>query len=130
MSIDITGKKIYLSGPMTGIEDHNRAEFDKAAEHLYSKGAEEVYNPADLIDGFARSSHESCMLASIWALTSGGTELTRPSDGKEGGVIVVNSPDYDLLVSLPGWQDSAGARLERDVAVAIGMETYDIGVML
>ena len=39
-------------------------------------------------------------------------------------------PHYDLLVSLPGWQDSAGARLEREVAEAIGMEVHDLGEVL
>ena len=50
MSIDITDRKIYLSGPMTGIEDYNRAAFDGAVLDLLDAGADEVYDPAEHID--------------------------------------------------------------------------------
>ena len=33
---------------------------------------------------------------------------------------------YDVLVSLPCWQDSAGARLEREVAVACGIDVCEL----
>ena len=47
MSIDITGRTVYLSGPMTGIEDYNRAEFDGADLDLLGAGADEVYDQAE-----------------------------------------------------------------------------------
>lgn len=34
---------------------------------------------------------------------------------------------YDLLVSLPGWEESDGARLERAVAEAIGIPCAELG---
>lgn len=37
--------RIYLAGPMTGIENYNRHTFAEKAELLQSKGYE-VYNPA------------------------------------------------------------------------------------
>ena len=118
MSIDIKGKRIYLSGPMTGIEDYNRSEFDGAELGLLGAGADEVYDPAEHIDEYASLSHEVCMARSLRELLA-----ERPWVGDE-------EPYYDLLVSLTGWQDSAGARLEREVAEAIGMEVYDIEEVL
>ena len=118
MSIDIKGKRIYLSGPMTGIEDHNRPEFDGAVLDLLGAGADEVYDPAEHIDEYASLSHERCMALSLRELVA------------ERAWVAEIEPYYDMLVSLPGWQDSAGARLEREVAEAIGMEVHDLGEVL
>ena len=118
MSIDITGKKIYLSGPMTGIEDYDRAEFDGAGLDLLGAWADEVYDPAEHIDEYARLSHERCMALSLRELIA------------ERPWVEDIEPYYDMLVSLPGWQDSAGARLEREVAAAIGMRCCDIEEVL
>lgn len=115
MSIGITGKRIYLSGPMTGIEDYNRAAFDRAASDLIGAGAVQVYNPAVYINDYSARmyGHEECMRPAFWELAHKPWDLT-----------------YDLLISLPEWQDSAGARLEREVATAIGMEVHDLGEVL
>ena len=118
MSIDITGKKLYLSGPMTGIEDYNRAEFDGAVLDLLGAGADEVYDPAEHIDEYESLSHETCMALSLRELIA------------ERPWVEDIEPYYDMLVSLPGWQDSAGARLEREVAEAIGIEVHDLGEVL
>ena len=118
MSIDITGKMVYLSGPMTGIEDYNRAAFDGADLDLLGAGADEVYDPAEHIDECAQLSHERCMALSLRELIA-----ERPWAGEI-------EPYYDMLASLPGWQDSAWARLEREVAEAIGMEVHDLGEVL
>lgn len=37
------------------------------------------------------------------------------------------STEYDLLASLPGWEGSASARLERAVAEAIGIPCAELG---
>ena len=118
MGIGITGKKIYLSGPMTGIEDYNRAAFDRAALDVMGAGADEVYDPAEHIDEYARLSHERCVALSLCELVA------------EIPWVEEIEPYYDMLVSLPGWHDSAGARLEREVAEAIGMEVHDLGEVL
>ena len=118
MSIDITNKNVFLSGPMTGIEDYNRAAFDGSALDLLGAGADEVYDPAEHVDEYASLSHERCMALSLRELL-----VERPW-------VAEIEPHYDLLVSLPGWQDSAGARLEREVAMAIGMEVHDLGEVL
>ena len=118
MSIDIKGKRIYLSGPMTGIEDYNRAAFDATEVALLGAGADEVYDPAEHIDEYASLSHERCMARSLRELLA------------ERAWVVEIEPYYDMLVSLPGWRFSAGARVEREVATAIGMEVHDLGEVL
>ena len=118
MSIDITDRKIYLSGPMRGIEDYNRAAFDGAELDLLGAGADEVYDPAEHIDEYAQLSHEQCMALSLRELIA------------ERPWVEEIEPYYDMLVSLPGWQYSACARIEREVAMAIGMEVHDLWEVL
>ena len=108
----VRGRHVYLSGPMTGIEGWNRAAFDDAEKRLRSLGAQEPYNPANFIGRFESLSHAVCMYRSL-------VELVDEEWSTEPGY---PTPWYDLLVSLPGWEQSAGARLEREVAVACGIE--------
>lgn len=103
--MDLTGKYVYLSGPMTGIENWNYEQFKDASEKLLSDGAAFVFNPA--VRGVKDPKpHEYYMLVDLH-------ELTQSYDGK---------PIYDVIAMLPGWGNSQGAKLERDVAIAIGLE--------
>ena len=112
----VNGRRVYLSGPMTGIEDWNRAAFDDAEKRLRELGAQEPYNPANFIEQFESRSHAACMYFSL-------VELLYEELSTEHGY---STPWYDLLVSLPGWEQSTGARLEREVAEACGIEVCDI----
>jgi hypothetical protein len=94
-------KKIYLSGPMSGIPDHNRTAFLAVATDLRSKGYE-VVSPPEL-DGTADDiGWEACLKRDL-------SEMLR----------------CDSLVVLPGWRDSKGATLETEVAQRLGMPIYD-----
>ena len=112
----VKGRSIYLSGPMTGLPDWNRAAFDDAMRTLAGFGADtdHSYNPASHVAEMHKWSHDRCLMASIRALCS-----RRP--GPQHSIAA-----YDLLVSLPGWEQSAGARLEREVAVACGIEVCEL----
>ena len=115
----VRGRRVYLSGPMTGIEGWNRAAFDEAEKRLRELGASyEMFNPASDIDELSNGTHEQSMLYTVGMLVS--------TDWIEADNLLVTSPFYDLLVSLPGWEKSAGARLEREVAVACGIEVCDL----
>ena len=112
----VKGRRVYLSGPMTGMEDWNRTTFDAAEKRLVCEPFDVmgVYNPADNIDEMRSLSHEEAMYLSMHSLMS---------------IDVADSkfvPYYEVLVSLPGWERSAGARLEREVAVACGIEVCDL----
>ena len=45
--------RIYCSGAMTGVPDHNRPAFDKAAKRLREQG-HFVINPAELSEQFGK----------------------------------------------------------------------------
>lgn len=90
-------KRLYLAGPMTGIEDFNYPAFNAMAERLRAAGYD-VENPADhgTVDGADWADYMAY-------------DLTRL--GLCGQVAV-----------LPGWESSKGARLEVHVARELGMK--------
>ena len=104
----VEGKAVYLSGPMTGIPDFNRAAFEEAEEECWLSGAIGVYNPKSLIG--KGLSHEQCMAVDLKALFDMG-DLAEV-----------------VVVQLPGWRKSKGARLEHAVAIACGIETKEVNI--
>ncbi|NLC23362.1 MAG: DUF4406 domain-containing protein [Oxalobacter sp.] len=98
-------KRIYISGPMTGIPDLNFPLFNAEATRLRAMGYE-VINPAELNPDPDTTWHE-CMRKDLMALLN-----------------------CDTLALLPGWQTSAGAHLEMHVAHRVGIDIVvakDIG---
>lgn len=125
--IDVTRKVIFLSGPMTGIERNNVAAFAEAHHDLKEAGAAYVFSPADRYlrqrqEVAAIKTHADYMTDCIHELT----DRKKRSQGWED----VIPRKYDMLVSLPGWESSEGARAERDVARACGIEVRDLGEVL
>lgn len=90
-------KRIYLSGPMTGLPDLNFPAFHAEALRLRDLG-HEVVNPAELNTDPTTGWHE-CLRADIKALL-----------------------DCDAICMLPGWEQSAGAHLEMHVAHRLGID--------
>jgi hypothetical protein len=90
-------KKVYVSGPMTGVPYYNFPAFDEAAARLRGMGYE-VVNPADkvIVEGWE------------W------TDYLR-HDIKE-------VCDCEAIFMLEGWEKSAGAQLEIEVARGLGLE--------
>lgn len=92
-------KRIYLSGPMTGLPDLNFPAFATMTESLRA-GGHAVTNPAELNpDG---GSWNDCMRRDIAALM-----------------------ECDTVATLPGWVHSKGARLEVLIAQSLGMTVVD-----
>lgn len=94
-------KRIYLSGPMTGMPDLNFPAFNAAASALRSAG-HDVVNPAEINPDSAMP-WEQCMRADIKALC-----------------------DCDTIAMLPGWENSKGAHLEVHVAHRLGIKVVRI----
>ncbi|MBR2804220.1 MAG: DUF4406 domain-containing protein [Eggerthellaceae bacterium] len=107
--IEFAGKRVYLSGPMTGIANWNRESFDEAARYLRSMGAK-VFNPAFNLPTGEPLPHGYYMARDIH-------ELTDNMNGK---------PFYDILAQLPGWDKSNGAQVEMIVAKACGIEVVSV----
>jgi hypothetical protein len=98
---------IYLSGPMTGYPDFNYPAFRKAASIFRMNGLE-VFDPSECFDGDQTLSKETYMREDITAVLKA-----------------------TLVVTLDGWEQSSGARLEVEVAKAIGIpvENYKDFIM-
>lgn len=107
--VSIRGRHVFLSGPMSGISHYNVAAFADAHATVIEHGATHVYNPANeyLVRGRNDMGHEYWMRKCLQAL-------------------IGDVPHYDVLVSLPGWEDSEGARTEREVAQACGIKCVDL----
>lgn len=89
--------KIYISGPMTGIEKLNYPRFNKTEENLKRMGYE-VFNPAR-IKGAAEWTWEDYMRECIRAI-----------------------PDCTHIMLLNNWERSKGAQTEYYIAQSLGMK--------
>jgi nucleoside 2-deoxyribosyltransferase len=88
--------KVYLSGPMSGIEDFNFPAFEKEAKRLRAANIE-VVSPHE-VNPDTTMTWEQCLRADIKALC-----------------------DCDTLVLMDGWESSKGANLELHIAHRLGM---------
>lgn len=112
----VAGRLVYLSGPISDVDGAGEL-FARGERTLRRMGAASVCNPMAPRTQERRKgwTHEMHMLADIHALTT-----SHKGDG---------TPSY-VLVSLPGWTASAGAKTERAVAEACGLECYDLPAAL
>ena len=106
-SIDATQamKRIYVSGPMTGLPEFNFPAFHAATTALREKGFEAI-NPAEINTETGGDWH-FYLRADIKALC-----------------------DCDTLALLPGWQTSSGAHLELHIAHRLKMNFVLVAVLL
>ncbi|MGK2829220.1 DUF4406 domain-containing protein [Ralstonia pseudosolanacearum] len=88
-------RRIYIAGPMTGIQDLNFPAFHEAARALRAEG-HDVVNPAE-INSDPAAGWLTCMRADIRELMT-----------------------CDAIYLLPGWENSRGARLEAHIAERLG----------
>lgn len=93
--------RLYLAGPMTGIPLLNFPAFHAAAARLRGLGFQ-VVNPAE-INADPTEGWASCMRKDIAQLVT-----------------------CDGVALLPGWRRSRGARLERRLALVLGMSVTDV----
>lgn len=97
---NIKGKKVYLSGPITYCRNYKGLFM--FAEYLAKLcDATQVFSPASQIPDCL--DYGQAMKRCVAALA-----------------------EYDTVMLLPGWNTSKGARLERDAALACGMNIVDL----
>lgn len=89
-------KTIYISGPMTGIENLNRDMFDEA-ESLLRECGENPINPHNFPE---QKSYEDYLLLDIEMIAMAA----------------------DAIALLPGWENSPGAKKELAAAISLGLE--------
>lgn len=93
-------KRIYLSGPMTGLPEFNFPAFNDEAARLRAMGYH-VVNPAE-INPANDKTWEQCLREDLREMLT-----------------------CDVLALLPNWHGSKGAHLEVQVAHRIGMQICD-----
>lgn len=96
---------VYISGPMSGVEDYNFPAFNSAAAQLRAAGYP-VINPADFGVKEGQTWRE-CLARDIAALVH-----------------------CDAVATIDGWKKSKGARLEVHIAVELGIEVTDVSELL
>lgn len=105
--------KVYLAGPMRGIKDFNRPLF-KRAERLLTKQGYTVFNPA--AKGIERR------LAKAPDLQES-LDFRRKVFALDCAWICRHA---DAVALLPGWRKSFGAKAERALAKAVGLEVFHV----
>lgn len=98
-------RRLYISGPMTGLPEHNFPAFFAAEERLRQAGFEPL-NPARHFDGETDRDRAEYMRADM--------ELLLRCDG---------------LAMLPGWEQSRGAKLEYMIAWELRLPVLDIAML-
>ena len=113
--------KAYLAGPMTGYPSFNFPLFIKAAAELREMEFE-VVSPAELDDEKARAA----AMASEWGDPEEYARLTGLSwaDFLSRDVKLIADGGFDMIIVLPGWEQSRGARLETFVGMLCGIGIY------
>lgn len=92
--------RAYLSGPMSGLPEMNYPAFNFEAARLRAIGFH-VENPAQNPE---QSSWEAYMKAAIIQMLS-----------------------CEVVVMLPGWAESRGALIERELAIRLGLKVISAG---
>lgn len=100
------GRTVYIAGPMTGIEDFNRAAFARAAERL-SRDGWTVYDPVEIGEMYGEQ-----------AELEADHELLALVIRAELGFVA----RADAIYLLDGWERSVGAKRELQVALACGID--------
>lgn len=99
-------KKLYLSGPMTGIKDLNVPAFAKAAKKLRRAGYV-VVNPPELDAIESKDTWEGCLRRDLKYVV-----------------------ECDAIATLPRWTKSRGANLEIHVGRALSMPVHTVAWFL
>lgn len=109
--------RLYVSGPVTGKPDDNRAAFIYAQGCLVGVGyVAEI--PHDYIP--SGTPHEDAMALSVNQMTA----------CKYSFQLWATRKRYDGVALLPGWEQSEGARLEKAVAEACGITVKTVAEWL
>lgn len=98
-------KRIYLSGPMTGLPGLNFSAFNLAAAQLRALGYE-VVNPAEKQSELGELSWEAYLREDLRDMLT-----------------------CDTIALLPGWEASKGAHLELHVAHRVGITVVDVAAL-
>ena len=113
--------KVYLAGPMSGIEAFNRPAFEKVAEFLRGEGFQ-VVSPAE-VDGLDDQASQNA------SPDGDHSALLEPYHSYlERDLDIIRTGNFDLIVTLDGWEKSPGANREVGFAAALGVPQVDFAL--
>lgn len=119
-------KRVYLAGPMRGIKDFNFPAFFEAEEKLRARSYE-VFNPARRDEGRYGKDVLKSETGSEEEVTKTCGFNIREALGADCAWITQNA---DLIVVLPGWENSRGCTAEVSLAHALGLEVLTLEAVL
>lgn len=90
---------VYIAGPMTGLPDYNRKAFSDAEDAIRCH-CKDILNPARHPDGWEHSRYMRHAVRDLLLST--------------------------VVVFLPGWQQSKGAKFERHMAEIMGLRILEV----
>lgn len=107
--------RVYISGPMTGLPNFNHDEFNRVAAELRNRGYE-VLNPAETkveeypLDFQPRNENDERKMWQAYMREA-----------------IRMMMDADVIVTLPGWEKSRGAKIEVILGNDLGIPVYAVG---
>lgn len=104
--------RVYISGPITGYPDANEEAFRAAAKALQARGHDTVV-PHDIRPW----AHNGVCPRGYAAMAGHSSACYLRAD-------IIEMLQCDVVVTLPGWEDSVGARTEVMTAMTCGMPVW------
>lgn len=113
--------KLYLAGPMTGVPHFNYPAFNSAAASLRADG-HEVFNPAE---------HDVALFGKDISNPDGDAHQATAEHGFDGRAALKADLSWicenaEGIALLPGWERSTGAKAERALADALGLQVVTL----
>lgn len=109
-------RRVYISGPMRGIPQHNFPAFDEARDRFKGWGWD-VWSPADA------DRHNGCDEQTPDRFGPADIRVFAKRDME--ALLSFRAEDCDAIAMLPGWENSKGAKAERALACWLGLRSYD-----
>lgn len=106
--------RLYVAGPVSGIKKGNRPAFERAAARLMADGYG-VDIPHDIVPEGV-DDWKGAMLHCLHHLTTTRVRCDEWHKGERTGI-----PYVQGVALLDGWENSKGAKIERDLAEALGI---------
>jgi Domain of unknown function (DUF4406) len=117
--------RVYLAGPMRGIPNFNFPTFHKAAKQLRKQGYE-VFSPAERdIERHGKDISKRNPTGDEKLATSKHGFSIRDALADDMSWICQCA---DAVALLPGWKKSKGAKAERALAEALGLEIFYVKI--
>lgn len=122
--MSVKPKKIYLAGPMSNRPYFNFPAFHKAAATLRNQGYE-VFSPAECDQERGGDFWQMCPTGSHEELLATNTPQINYRDCMRIDLNWILD-HADAIALLPDWENSKGARAEKALADALGIEVMHV----